>query len=139
MKAAAETFSSRWGLVIATLGTTSAGVVDPLARIGSLAREAKIWFHVDASFGGSITMSPTHRHVLRGVEQADSIAWNPHKVMGVPLSAAALITRESGPLGQSLDESADYLFQSDDDAYNPGTRSIQCGRRNDALKVWAAC
>ena len=125
-------------IVIATAGTTVLGAFDPIQECATIAQEFGIWFHVDASFGGSAAMSPTHKHLLAGIEHADSVAWNPHKVMGVPLSAAAFITRKPGTLRKSLDETADYLFQGDDDTYNPGTRSIQCGRRNDALKVWAA-
>ncbi len=125
-------------IIVATAGTTVLGSFDPIAQCAQIAKDFNIWYHVDASFGGSAAMSSTHRHLLDGIEQADSVAWNPHKVMGVPLSAAAFITREPDYLRRSLDETADYLFQGDDDAYNPGTRSIQCGRRNDALKVWAA-
>ncbi len=124
--------------VIATAGTTVMGSFDPIVEMGKIAREFGIWFHVDASFGGAAVLSTKHSHLMEGVEQADSVAWNPHKVMGVPLSAAGFITREPEYLRRSLDETADYLFQADDDLYNPGTRSIQCGRRNDALKVWAA-
>jgi len=125
-------------MIVATAGTTVRGAFDPIEPCAKIAQEFKIWLHVDASFGGSAAMSETHRHLLNGVDLADSVAWNPHKVMGVPLSAAAFITRKPGSLRSCLDETADYLFQGDDDAYNPGTRSIQCGRRNDALKVWAA-
>lgn len=125
-------------VVVATAGTTVRGAFDPIEAMGEIAREHKVWFHVDASYGGTIALSSTHKHLMKGVGHADSVAWNPHKVMGIPLSAAAFITRESGFMRQSLDETAEYLFQADDDQYNPGTRSIQCGRRNDALKVWAA-
>ncbi len=124
--------------VIATAGTTVLGAFDPIAACGEIARKFDLWYHVDASFGGSAILSNQHKHMLSGVELADSVAWNPHKVMGVPLSAAAFITREPGKLRASLDETADYLFQADDHEHNPGTRSIQCGRRNDALKVWVA-
>lgn len=124
--------------IIATAGTTVRGAFDSIEEIVPIANEHGIWLHVDACFGGVVALSPTHRQLLDGIEHADSAAWNPHKVMGVPLSAAALITRESGYLQKHFDETADYLFQGDDDAYNPGIRSIQCGRRNDALKIWAA-
>ncbi len=125
-------------IIIATAGTTVRGAFDSIDQIIPIAREFGVWVHVDACFGGAASLSPTHCHLLNGVELADSVAWNPHKVMGVPLSAAALITRKSGYLSKNFDETADYLFQGDDDALNPGIRSIQCGRRNDALKVWAA-
>ena len=126
------------GVIVATAGTTVLGAFDPIADIAKIAREEDIWLHVDASYGGSALMSPDHADLLDGIRHADSVAWNPHKVMGVPLSAAAFITRRPDLLRRSLDEVAGYLFQGDADRFNPGKRSLQCGRRNDALKVWAA-
>ena len=76
--------------------------------------------------------------MIDGVELADSFAWNPHKMMGVPLQCSVLLVARRGELTRSLDETADYLFQAHEDDFNPGHRSIQCGRRNDALKLWAA-
>jgi glutamate/tyrosine decarboxylase-like PLP-dependent enzyme len=59
-------------------------------------------------------------------------------MMGVPLQCSVLLLARRGELGRSLDETADYLFQAHADDFNPGHRSIQCGRRNDAFKLWAA-
>jgi glutamate/tyrosine decarboxylase-like PLP-dependent enzyme len=73
-----------------------------------------------------------------GSELADSFAWNPHKMMGIPLQASVILVARRGSLSASLDETADYLFQADVDEWNPGHRSVQCGRRNDAFKLWAA-
>jgi glutamate/tyrosine decarboxylase-like PLP-dependent enzyme len=64
------------------------------------------------------------------------MAWDAHKVMGAQLSCSVVLVRERGLLAESLDENASYLFQGDDRELNPGTRSLQCGRRNDALKLW---
>ena len=72
------------------------------------------------------------------VELADSLVWNAHKMMGVPLPASAVLVRRRGLLHRHFNETADYLFQQDDADLNLGTQSMQCGRRNDALKVWAA-
>jgi glutamate/tyrosine decarboxylase-like PLP-dependent enzyme len=58
--------------------------------------------------------------------------------MGVPLQSSVLLVARRGTLARNLDETADYLFQADEEALNPGHRSIQCGRRNDAFKLWAA-
>ena len=125
-------------LVNATAGTTVRGAFDPIRPLAELAHAAGAWLHVDGALGGSLVLSPAHRHRLDGLELADSFAWNPHKMMGVPLQCSVLLVARRGALGGSLDESADYLFQADDDELNPGHRSIQCGRRNDALKLWAA-
>jgi glutamate/tyrosine decarboxylase-like PLP-dependent enzyme len=125
-------------LVNATAGTTVRGAFDPIRPLAELAHAAGAWLHVDGALGGSLVLCPAHRHRLDGLELADSFAWNPHKMMGVPLQCSVLLVARRGALGGSLDESADYLFQADDDELNPGHRSIQCGRRNDALKLWAA-
>lgn len=125
-------------LVNATAGTTVRGAFDPIRSLAELARAAGAWLHVDGALGGSLVLARAHRHRLDGLELADSFAWNPHKMMGVPLQCSVLLVARRGALSGSLDETADYLFQAHDDELNPGHRSIQCGRRNDALKLWAA-
>ena len=85
-----------------------------------------------------ITLSNPGDAPLTGVELTDSCTWNPHKMMGVPLTCSAVLVREKGLLYKHLNETADYLFQADEEELNPGTRSLQCGRRSDALKLWAA-
>lgn len=125
-------------LVNATAGTTVRGAFDPIRRIAELCRDRGIWLHVDGALGASLLLSPRHRGLLDGVQLADSLSWDPHKMMGVPLQASVLLTAREGELAAAFDERADYLFQADADLLNPGHRSIQCGRRNDALKLWAA-
>jgi glutamate/tyrosine decarboxylase-like PLP-dependent enzyme len=124
--------------VNATAGTTVLGVFDPIEEISEIAGEFNVWFHIDGAWGGTMLLSRQHRHLLKGCHEADSFAWNAHKMMGVPLSASAILIKRKGLLEKHFSERADYLFQSGEDAYNPGSKSIQCGRRNDALKVWAA-
>jgi glutamate/tyrosine decarboxylase-like PLP-dependent enzyme len=125
-------------LVNATSGTTVLGAFDPLREIAAVARHHGVWLHVDACLGGSFLLCPELRHLLDGRELADSFAWNAHKMMGVGLQCSALILARPGLLARHLNETADYLFQAHEDELNPGTRSLQCGRRNDALKLWAA-
>lgn len=124
-------------MINATAGTTVPGAFDPIREIAGVARDLGVWLHVDAAFGGSVVLSERRRHLLDGVASADSIAWDAHKMMGVPLTCSVVLFRERGRAAQSLSENAEYLFQQDDDELNPGTRSLQCGRRNDALKLWA--
>jgi glutamate/tyrosine decarboxylase-like PLP-dependent enzyme len=125
-------------MVVATAGTTVRGAFDPIADIADVCAEHGLWLHVDGALGGTLLLSSTHRHRLDGVERADSLTWDAHKMMGIPLQCSVLFTAHPGSLAASLDERAEYLFQSDAEAFNPGHRSIQCGRRNDALKLWAA-
>lgn len=124
-------------MVNATAGTTVLGAFDPIDAIADVCDDHDLWLHVDGAFGGSAVLDPAMAHLLQGSERADSVAWDAHKLMGAPLSCSVVLVRERGLLAASLDENASYLFQADDDELNPGTRSVQCGRRNDALKLWA--
>jgi glutamate/tyrosine decarboxylase-like PLP-dependent enzyme len=125
-------------MINATAGTTVLGSFDPIAEIAEIARAHGIWLNIDGALGGSVVLSRRHRHLVAGAELADSYVWNAHKMMGVPLPCSALLLAREGLLESHLSESADYLFQSEADELNPGKRSLQCGRRNDALKLWAA-
>jgi sulfinoalanine decarboxylase/sulfinoalanine decarboxylase/aspartate 1-decarboxylase len=124
-------------MVVATAGSTVRGAFDAIDELAAIARPEGAWLHVDAALGGSVLLSPAQRHLLQGVKLADSISWNPHKMMGVPLQCSVLLLAQRGALARSLDECADYLFQADEDRLNPGHRSLQCGRRVDAFKLWA--
>ncbi len=121
----------------ATAGTTVLGAFDPLVELSHIAREAGIWLHVDGALGGSMLLSERTRPLLAGLEHADSFTWDAHKMMGVPLTCSVLLVRQPGILGRHLSEKADYLFHGDD-MHDRGQTSLQCGRRNDALKLWAA-
>lgn len=125
-------------MIVATAGTTVQGAFDPLPEIADIAREHDLWLHVDGAFGASVLLSERHRHLMRGCELADSVVWDAHKVMGAPLTCSLALTKRRGLFERHIGEAADYLFQADDDELNPGTRSLQCGRRNDALKLWCA-
>lgn len=125
-------------VVVATSGTTVRGAFDPIPEIADICAEFGIWLHIDAAVGGSMLLHPVERAKLKGIERADSVTWDSHKMMGVPLTCSALLVRDPEILTASFSEAADYLFQNDNDFINPGKRSIQCGRRNDALKLWAA-
>ncbi|MCP4093542.1 MAG: aminotransferase class V-fold PLP-dependent enzyme [Planctomycetes bacterium] len=124
--------------VIATMGTTVLGEFDPLREIAAVTKKYGIWLHADGAYGGTMLLNSEGRKLLDGLELADSLTWDAHKTMGIPLMCSMLLTRERGLLRADLNEAADYLFQADDDLLNPGTRSLQCGRRNDAFKLWAA-
>ena len=125
-------------LINATAGTTVVGAYDPLGDVAEVAEGYGLWLHVDGAWGGTALLSRKTRGLLAGCERADSFTWDAHKMMGVPLIASAALFKRKGLMGKHFSEEATYLFQSDGDALNPGTGSIQCARRNDALKVWAA-
>ncbi len=122
--------------VNATAGTTVLGSTDPLNEIAAVCQQYKLWFHVDAALGGAVMFSEKYKYLLKGSEYSDSFAFNAHKMIGVPLSCSMIVVQDKRKLYQSFSNEADYLYQGDDDDLNLGKMSLQCGRRNDALKFW---
>ncbi len=121
-----------------TAGTTVTGAYDPVAACSEIAKTHGIWLHIDGAWGGPILFSEQHRHLLADSHLADSFAWDAHKLMNVPITAAVILVKHPGALKACCSGGGgDYLFHADENAdYNLGERSIQCGRRADALKVW---
>jgi L-2,4-diaminobutyrate decarboxylase len=126
--------------VVASAGTTATGSFDDLSAIGPLCEERGIWLHVDGAHGASAILSPTHRHRLRGLRHARSVAWDAHKMMLMPLGAGMLLVRDEADLAQAFSQHAPYLFHgaTGERAWDQGTRSFLCSRRADAIKVWVA-
>uniref|UniRef100_A0A7N6ACQ9 Glutamate decarboxylase 1 n=1 Tax=Anabas testudineus TaxID=64144 RepID=A0A7N6ACQ9_ANATE len=125
--------------VNATAGTTVYGAFDPINEIADICEKYGMWLHVDGAWGGGLLMSRKHRHKLNGVERANSVTWNPHKMMGVPLQCSAILVRERGILQGCNSMCAGYLFQPDkqyDVTYDTGDKAIQCGRHVDIFKFW---
>jgi len=126
-------------MVNATCGTTVLGAYDPVEAIADICERHGIYLHVDACWGGAALFTPTWRHLMAGCERADSLAWNPHKMLGAPQQCALFVTRHADSMKPCNSASASYLFQKDkfyDVSYDTGDKSIQCGRKTDAFKVW---
>ncbi|GAB0091882.1 cysteine sulfinic acid decarboxylase [Sergentomyia squamirostris] len=126
-------------MVSATAGTTVLGAFDPLTDIASLCEKYQLWFHVDAAWGGGALVSPKYRKLLVGIERADSVTWNPHKLLAAPQQCSTFLTRHPDVLKQCHSCNASYLFQKDkfyDTKYDTGDKHIQCGRRADVFKFW---
>jgi L-2,4-diaminobutyrate decarboxylase len=125
--------------VVATAGHTATGSIDDLDAIGALCDGEAIWLHIDGAHGATAVMSDRHRHRVRGMERARSIAWDPHKMMLLPLPAGMLLVRSERELQTAFAQRAPYLFHGEDDAArvrDQGVRSFQCSRRADVLKLW---
>ncbi|XP_072417078.1 glutamate decarboxylase 1 [Chiloscyllium punctatum] len=125
--------------VNATAGTTVYGAFDPLNDIADICEKHNLWMHVDAAWGGGLLMSQKHRYKLTGIERANSVTWNPHKIMGVPLQCSAILIHEKGLLQNCNKMGAQYLFQKDklyDVSYDTGDKTILCGRHVDVFKFW---
>ena len=80
-------------MVVGTAGTTGAGLIDPLPQIADIADRAGLWFHVDAAWGGSAVLSPELKPALAGIERADSVTWDAHKWLSVPMGAGMFFCR----------------------------------------------
>ena len=123
--------------VVATVGTTSTTSVDLVEEIGALCREKELWLHVDAAYGGAMALLPENRHLLNGVEQADSIVVNPHKWLFVPLDFSALYVKRPELLRATFSLVPEYLRgDAGQSELNYMDYGIQLGRRFRALKAW---
>ncbi|MDB4879559.1 MAG: Pyridoxal-dependent decarboxylase [Gemmatimonadetes bacterium] len=125
--------------VVATAGSTATGSFDDLVVIGETCRAARVWLHVDGAHGASALLSERHRHRIAGIGLAHSIAWDPHKMMLLPLSAGLVLVREERDLEGAFAQRAPYLFHGAGEGertIDQGVRSFLCSRRADVLKLW---
>lgn len=123
-------------LINCTAGTTVLGAFDDLEKASHIAKEFNIWLHVDGAYCGSVLFSKKYKHLIKGVERVDSFTLNAHKMLGTPLGCSIIVVKDKKYLHDSFSNDASYLYQTDQDEFNLGKMSLQCGRRNDALKLW---
>ncbi|WP_421175923.1 pyridoxal phosphate-dependent decarboxylase family protein [Metabacillus dongyingensis] len=122
--------------LIGTAGTTDFGSIDPLEEMSSLAKDYDLWFHADAAYGGGLVLTDTHKHKLAGLEKADSITVDFHKMFYQPISCGAFLVKNRESFS-FIRHHADYLNpieDEEDDIPNLVFKSIQTTRRFDALK-----
>lgn len=125
-------------LVVATLGTTGAGLIDPVDRIAEIGHEEGLWVHADAAWGGAAALVPELREILRGVERADSITFDAHKWLGVAMGAGMFFTRHRELLEQTFGVLAGYmpLASEEEPVLEPHRSSMQWTRRFIGLKLF---
>ena len=122
--------------VNATAGTTVLGAFDPLEEIAAVCKKHRVWLHVDGAYCGGVIFNDNYNHLVEGLDRSDSFSFNAHKMLNTPLTCSILVTRNKKHLYNSFSNEAKYLYQTDVDEFNLGKTSLQCGRRNDALKIW---
>jgi len=123
--------------VVATVGTTSSGAVDPLAPIGRICQKYGLWFHVDAAYAGTAALLPEKRWMLEGIESVDSFVFNPHKWLLTNFDCSVYFVKDKEALIKTFEIHPEYLKTGVDAVVNNYRDwGIQLGRRFRALKLW---
>ena len=137
---AAEEDTSDVVAVVATAGTTNAGIVDDLSGVAEVAAAHRLWFHVDAAYGGAALFSPSTRPRFSGIEHADSVVVDPHKWLFAPFDCAGLLYRRPALAKAVHTQKAAYLevvHEVDDPAvWNPADYAVHLTRRARGLPLW---
>jgi aromatic-L-amino-acid/L-tryptophan decarboxylase len=123
--------------VVATVGTTSSTSVDPVPAVADVCARHDLWLHVDGAYGGSAAVVPELRHLLAGVDRADSVVINPHKWLFVPIDCSALFLRDPARVRRAFSLVPEYLNAGEgDEVVNLMDYGPALGRRFRALKLW---
>jgi glutamate/tyrosine decarboxylase-like PLP-dependent enzyme len=120
----------------ATAGTTVLCAFDNVAALSKICEKNNIWLHLDGAFGGSVIFSEKYKYLVDGIDLTNSFCFNAHKTLGAPLSTSVLVVKNKHDLYNSFNNNATYLYQTHDEDFNLGQTSFECGRRNNALKLW---
>ena len=125
-------------LVAGSAGTTPTGAVDDLEALARVAREQKLWFHVDGAYGALFMLTERGRAVLKGIEQSDSLILDPHKTLFLPFGTGAVLVRDAAALRRAHSSHADYLpaMQEADELVDFCEVSPELSRDYRGLRVW---
>jgi glutamate/tyrosine decarboxylase-like PLP-dependent enzyme len=123
-------------MVVGTAGTTSAGVIDPLADIARFCKSERLWFHADAAWGGAAAVSPGLRTYLEGIELADSITCDAHKWFSVPMGAGMFFCRHAEAAARAFRADTPYMPSHTTDVTDPYVVTAQWSRRFIGLKLF---
>ncbi|WP_245822438.1 pyridoxal phosphate-dependent decarboxylase family protein [Brachybacterium avium] len=122
--------------VVASAGTTNAGIVDDLASVVEVAHRHGAWVHVDGAYGGAALVAPSARERFTGIEQADSFVVDPHKWLFAPYDCCALLYRDPRPAAAAHSQHAAYLDSIDRGESNPADLAAHLSRRARGLPLW---
>lgn len=125
--------------VVATGGTTNAGIIDDLSGIADICEKESLWFHVDAAYGGGALAADSVRHLFKGIEKADSITIDPHKWLFSPYDCGAIIYKNPELAKEAHSQEGSYLDIFKDEGahgFNPSDYQIQLTRRVRGLPLW---
>lgn len=125
-------------LAVGTAGTTNAGAIDPLGECARVAASEGLWFHADAAWGGAAALLPEMRGLLAGIEAADSITFDAHKFLSVPMGAGVFLTRRAGSMDRAFRTETSYMPREAKglDVMDPHLHSMQWSRRFTGAKLF---
>ena len=127
--------------IVAAAGSTATGAFDPLHELADVAERHGLWLHVDAAHGGGAALSLGQRHKLSGIERADSIVWDAHKLMMMPALVTAVLFKNGAHTYEAFAQQASYLFANaapEETWWDLGQRTLECTKRMMAIEVWTA-
>lgn len=125
--------------VVACACATPVGAFDPLNAVADVCEKHQVWMHVDAAHGGSALLSPRYRHLCAGIERADSVVWDAHKMLFVPALCAFVMYRNREQSFRAFSQEAPYLFDAsapDLKEFDGGLRTLECTKRTAAYGLW---
>lgn len=125
-------------MIVATAGTTTAGAIDPLSEIADVAAEVGAWLHVDAAWGGAAALVDSLRPYLGGIERADSVTWDAHKWLSVPMGAGLFFSKHPAAVEAAFAATTGYMPAGSASARDPYSTSLQWSRRFIGLKLFLA-
>ena len=125
-------------LIIGSAGTTDVGAVDPLEEIGTIAEKNKMWFHLDAAYGGFFALTDSAKKILTGIEKSDSIIMDPHKGLFIPYGSGAVLVKDKKNLFNSHHYLANYMQDAlnSTDELAPADLSPELSKHFRGLRLW---
>lgn len=125
--------------LVASAGTTSRGAFDPLADLAAVTGPRGIWLHVDGAHGASLLLSDRHRDRLHGLQEADSLTWDAHKMLFVPAPCTLLFYRDATSAAGAFRQRASYVFDEEPDVYSThesAGKTLECTKRPMIMPLW---
>lgn len=124
-------------MVVASAGTTDTGAVDPLQKIGAIAQQHKLWYHVDGAYGGFFILCESKREMFKGIEMADSLVIDPHKGLFLPYGIGAVLVKDKEAVFHSHHYTANYMQDANDNGQiNPADVSPELTKHFRGLRMW---
>nr|WP_293845401.1 aminotransferase class I/II-fold pyridoxal phosphate-dependent enzyme [uncultured Arsenicibacter sp.] len=125
--------------VVASVCSTSTGAYDSLPAIADFCEQHRLWLHADGAHGGAVVFSDTYRHLVSGIERADSVVVDWHKMLMVPALATSVIFRRNDDAFKTFHQQAQYLWadQQSTDWFNSGKRTFECTKLMMSVKIYA--